>query len=229
MNNDHLPRLMKGILGIFWPGNRIYSQFGEDFIIEKIFRHQKKGFYIDIGCFHPKVASNTYKLYRKGWKGINIDAEKRKIRLFTYFRRRDINLSTIVSDKPDEFLEFIIRKDGSYGSMNKIYESGDSMRCNDFIIEKEPNANINTILNQYCQSTLIDFLNVDVEGADMSILKSINYDKYPIKVICAENHSTSIESMVTSEMYKLLINNNYSLIWWSPPSVIFKRNDYKPA
>ena len=34
------------------------------------------GFYVDVGCFHPKKHSNTYLLYKRGWSGINIDVEK---------------------------------------------------------------------------------------------------------------------------------------------------------
>ena len=45
-----------------------YSQFGEDKILkELILDNFNNGFYVDVGCFHPKKHSNTYLLYKKGW------------------------------------------------------------------------------------------------------------------------------------------------------------------
>ena len=49
-----------------------YSQEGEDIFLRKIF-NKKKGFYVDVGCYHPLDGSNTYLLYKKGWNGINLD------------------------------------------------------------------------------------------------------------------------------------------------------------
>ena len=55
------------------------------------FNKTDSGFYVDIGCHHPKRFSNTYLLYKKGWNGINIDANKLTISLFNIFRARDKN------------------------------------------------------------------------------------------------------------------------------------------
>ena len=57
-----------------------YSQFGEDKILnELISKDFINGFYVDVGCFHPKKHSNTYMLFKRGWYGVNIDMEKDKV------------------------------------------------------------------------------------------------------------------------------------------------------
>ncbi len=33
------------------------------------------GTYIDVGCNHPKRFSNTYALYRAGWRGLAVDLD----------------------------------------------------------------------------------------------------------------------------------------------------------
>ena len=77
-----------------------YSQFGEDKILnEIILKNFTKGFYVDVGCFHPKKHSNTYLLYIKGWSGINIDMEVDKINSFKLARPSDFNILSAVSDK----------------------------------------------------------------------------------------------------------------------------------
>ena len=69
-----------------------YSQFGEDKILSELIpTNFNNGFYVDVGCFHPKKHSNTYMLFKRGWKGINIDMEKDKIETFDLARPLDYN------------------------------------------------------------------------------------------------------------------------------------------
>ena len=69
-----------------------YSQWGEDLYINSFFKNKNKGIYLDIGCFHPVMYSNTCLLYKKGWRGINIDINKTSIDLFNILRPKDINI-----------------------------------------------------------------------------------------------------------------------------------------
>ena len=50
-----------------------YSGGAIDLIVDYHFKNKKKGIYIDVGAFHPFNGSNTYKLFKRGWEGINID------------------------------------------------------------------------------------------------------------------------------------------------------------
>lgn len=69
-----------------------YAQEGEDLLLRRIFEHKHNGFYVDIGAHHPFRFSNTYLLYKRGWRGINVDAMPGSIKLFAKFRPRDVNL-----------------------------------------------------------------------------------------------------------------------------------------
>ena len=73
------------------------SQFNEDLKILKIFK--KKGFYVDIGCYHPVRYNNTYRMFKLGWKGMNIDLNPLSIELFNVARPTDLNICTAVSNK----------------------------------------------------------------------------------------------------------------------------------
>jgi len=53
-----------------------YSHQGQDLIISDLFRNkQQGGLYVDIGCNHLILESNTYKFYKMGGRGIGIDGE----------------------------------------------------------------------------------------------------------------------------------------------------------
>ena len=57
---------------IFFP-KKSYSLFQEDLFIKKYFKSKMKGFFIDVGSYHPLDGNNTQLLYKKGWQGINFD------------------------------------------------------------------------------------------------------------------------------------------------------------
>ena len=79
-----------------------YSYGGIDSLVLNIFKNQKNGFYLDVGCGHPIKNNNTYLLNKKGWNGMNIDLDKDNIDLFNSYIKNDINLTTAVADKEGE-------------------------------------------------------------------------------------------------------------------------------
>ena len=79
-----------------------YADNGEDIIIQGLFNHKKDGYYIDVGCYHPIRASLTHLLYKKGWKGVNIDISEDTINLFNIARPNDKNINIGIADKEGE-------------------------------------------------------------------------------------------------------------------------------
>lgn len=71
--------------GVFRP----YPQFGEDAVLNALFRN-RTGFYVDIGAYHPTPYSNTYALYRCGWKGIVVEPNPNAKPLFRFFWPHDV-------------------------------------------------------------------------------------------------------------------------------------------
>ena len=64
-------------------------------------------------------------------------------------------------------------------------------------------------------------MNIDVEGSDFDVLKSINLKKYKPKIIIIESHLSDISKILSSNIYKHLIKFNYKLRSWSFFSLIF--------
>src|SRR4051812_44497014 len=77
-----------------------WAQEGEDLVLRRFFEGQKKGFYVDVGAHHPHQYSNTFWFYRRGWRGINIDAMPGCMEGFEQHRPGDVNLELAVSDAP---------------------------------------------------------------------------------------------------------------------------------
>ncbi len=73
-----------------------YAQNFEDVLLDRIFRDQPTGFYIDIGAWHPVLDSVTKHFADKGWRGVNVEPVKADFDRFVEARPRDINLNVAV-------------------------------------------------------------------------------------------------------------------------------------
>ncbi len=69
----------------------------------------------------------------------------------------------------------------------------------------------------------ISFLNVDVEGHDLEVLKSNNWELFRPELVCVELHSNSIFDVIESKIFNFMTDVSYELIAWTKPSLIFKR------
>tara|TARA_B100001093_G_scaffold492570_1_gene533822 strand:- start:349 stop:1047 length:699 start_codon:yes stop_codon:yes gene_type:complete len=197
-----------------------YSYGGIDSLILNIFKNKKKGFYLDIGCGHPIKNNNTYLLNKKGWSGINIDLDKENIDLFNSFRKGDFNVTAAVSDKESETELFFYHNKSALNTISKQNADFQSAKVSSII--KTKTQTINKIIeNSPYKDQKIDFLSIDVEGSELAILKNFNFEKYLPKVIVVEYldltskkleiKNINVDNILKSEIYNLIINENYIL------------------
>lgn len=194
-----------------------YSQTGEDILIDFLLSNnktnKKNGFYVDIGAHHPTIMSNTKYFYKKGWHGINIDVMPGSMKKFNKQRKRDINIESAISDTDDEY-DLYIFKDRAINTLSK--ESADESVLNGKKIEKIikiKTKKIGDILAQnILNSTHIDFMSIDVEGFDINVLRSNDWNKYRPTFILIECAQFNIENPGESEIYNYLHELNYRMI-----------------
>ena len=196
-----------------------YSAFGEDIEIKKHFKKNFKGFYVDVGCYHPIHRNNTYVLHKKNWNGINIDTSQFSIELFDHLRPNDLNYNCAISNK-NKFIKLFYQKELSQLSTTKKDQAETVFQGN--IKEKEIQAfTLDEILSRdKYKNSKIDFLDIDVEGADLKVLEGLSFDKFKPELVCVEIHAKEIKK---SDIYNFLIDKNYELLWSGVFSHIFKR------
>ena len=190
----------------------------EDTAILDYFKDKKSGFYVDVGCYHPIHRNNTYLLHKQDWKGINIDVSQFSIDLFNYLRPNDLNYNCAISNK-NETVKIFYQKELSQLSTIENEQAKKVFQGN--IKEKEIQAfTLDKILKKdKFKDTKIDFLNIDVEGADFKVLEGLSFDKFKPELICIEIHDKEIKD---SKVCKFLNDKNYKLIWSGVFSHLFK-------
>ena len=213
-----------------------YSFGGIDNLIQQIFKSQKKGIYIDVGCGHPIKNNNTYLLNKKGWSGINIDLDIDNIELFKIYRPKDLNICAAISDEMKETDLFFYHSRSALNTIDK--KTANYQKAKVTSVKKITTITLNNVLDESIyNSSNIDFLSIDVEGSELSVLKNFNFNKFKPKVIVVEYldlslnkleiKNLSIQNAMNSEIYKLIISKNYTLANMIHSDLVFIYNDFR--
>ena len=202
----------------YFKDRKSYSMDGEDVVISNYFKDKEKGFYIDIGCYHPIHRNNTFLLFKKGWQGMNVDIHDFSIELFNYARPKDLNYNFAVSNK-NEKIKMFFQKELS--QLSTIDQNQAKKVFQGTIKEKEIQSyTLNEILNfSKLNNKKIDLLDIDVEAADLKVLQGLSFEKFKPELICIEIHEKNLKE---NETFKFLKDYNYELIWSGVFSHIFK-------
>ena len=212
-----------------------YSFNAVDLIVDYIFKNNNKGFYIDVGAQHPISNNNTYLLYKKGWKGINIDLDKKNIDLFNIARPNEINLNYAISNKVSEASLYFYHDASPINTLNK--EVSDYQKASIKEIKKIKTKTLNNILQGINFNTQIDYMNIDVEGHEEMVLEGFDIKKYKPSVISIEYLDlkmkklnfkyNSIENLLNSKIYNYLTKNDYFFVNWLHGDLIFIHKDFR--
>ena len=205
------------------------SQFGEEEILEKLFKKNFKGTYLDIGCFHPTKFNNTNKMYQAGWTGINIDLNPFTIDLFKFARPRDINICAALSNKKKKTKLFYHHDLSSQNtlSQNHVKWMEGHFKLKNLSVKNIKTQKLEDILNNHSIKK-IDFLNIDIEGIEYEVISSINLNKFEVQVICIEMLGyNKIQKNNKKKIIKYLKKNNFKKVTKIRENYIFKKSHSK--
>jgi len=207
-----------------------YSNWGLDMLADDFFKKKKYGVYIDIGCHQPFLNNNTYRLYKRGWTGINIDLDFNSIDLFNIFRKKDFNINAAVSSKNEETDLYFFHNRSAINTLSK--ESGVKAKE----IRKIKTLTLNDIIeNSPFKDKKINYLSIDVEGHEISVLNGFDLNKYKpelviiefIDINIKEYYLNKIDNILSSDIYNFMKKHDYKLINWVHDDLIFVPNNIK--
>lgn len=197
---------------------RTNSQAGEDSIIAYIIAVLgipfKECSYIDLGANHPKEMSNTYFFYSQGARGVLVEANPALIPKLKFYRNEDIILNKCIDSQSGILKEFNVLNIDGLSSSDK--------NSTDEVILKNKNSKVvdvvtvetitvNEILESYFSTAPI-ILSIDVEGKEMDVLNSIDWDIYRPLIIVIEMipYSTTLTvGIKNEEIIKFMMQHDY--------------------
>ena len=190
-----------------------YAQNGEDVVLARAFDPDHTGFYIDIGASDPVVDSVTKHFYDRGWNGINVEPASLVASELRTARPRDLTLELAI---------------GSQSGKQLFYELPREMTgCSTFsesLAERYRGEGYEVIAHEVSLKTLaqlceehtagrsIDFLKVDVEGAEAEVLAGADFSRFRPRIVLVEATlpGTSVATYDTWE--GLLLRAGYEFV-----------------
>ena len=208
-----LRRDRPSVVDLAWAQPRSFSQFGEDRFLLRYFDGQASGFYVDVGAFHPFHASNTYLLYKRGWRGINIEPSPDGFAVLQHYRPRDVTLPIAIASVEGK-AQFSLA--GSFAGIDGEQHLWREMPAERITVETQTLACV--IADHLLPGHAIDLLDVDCEGHDLVVLRSNNWERYRPQLVLAEAHSETAGKQIT----QFLEATGYSLYTRLDLTLIFE-------
>ena len=229
-NNFHV---LRGILrqkiwncekSFFWNEN-FFSQSGQDRILKNhFFTNKKKGFFVEIGAYDGINGSNCYHFEKfLNWDGIAIEPSIIQFEKLKKNRKCKV-LNKAISDvtKDVKFIEVTEGLTQMSGINDNYFKRNlDIISNNEISKTKTLNLKTTTFDEIVPQNTNIDYLSIDIEGGELSLLKSINFDIFTIKVISVENNTPKDQNF--KSFFK---NKNFSYFDRFGQDEIFYNNNF---
>jgi FkbM family methyltransferase len=194
--------------------NLAYSQDGEDMILRRIFERQQSGFYVDVGAHHPFRFSNTCYFYRRGWRGINIDPNPDAIAAFRRDRPSDINVCVGISDTVGS-LSFHFFNEPALNTFDADLAAERARSPGYRLVETRsvPVRRLDDLLAEFLPSgRSIDFLSIDVEGLDLSVLRSNDWSRFRPCILLVEAHERAVLAIESDPINLFAVDAGYRLI-----------------
>jgi len=163
-----------------------YAQRFEDLYLLRCFGAQREGFYIDIGAGHPVHDNVSFAFYLKGWHGITVEPNPALARLTQAVRPRDHGYQVLVGEAPGQATFYLVEDFHGLSTMNEAHAHAARTEFGkDFEALTLPVTTLRALCEQHAPAA-IDFLKVDVEGAEKEVLLGGDWQRFRPKAVVVE-------------------------------------------
>ena len=195
------------------PRPRFTAQFGEDLVIYDFFQNSPPGFFVEAGAYDGEFVSNTWLLESLGWNGLLVEPHPRMAEACRQNRPCSIVKEVALGPaNASGTVDFTCADSPEGGAVLSFLEaeSDHIERCleENCTLTKVsvPYTSLTTLLEPITDS--LEFLSLDVEGGELSILKGLDFHQFAPRMIVVEQQGRD----TADELRNYLFERNYRLL-----------------
>jgi FkbM family methyltransferase len=197
--------------------NKIYDpkylgQAQQDKWVLEVSNFKKDGYFVDLGAYDGFSYNSTYILEKKfGWNGICIEANAKNYKKMVHKYKRNCICVNGCIDYAEHDVQFINSGPIS-GIVGKDTDNNYEVRKSRLESSKPTSVRTSTlekVLEEKGAPDIIDYLNVDIEGAEARVLSSFPFNKYKFLTITIERPSEDLHRILTDNGYVFVKRSFY--------------------
>lgn len=185
-----------------------YAQHLEDYHLTLAFAGQSEGFYIDVGAGHPVADNVSCWFYLQGWRGLVIEPQADLAALYAHVRPRDLVFAGLVGAEDGETDFHVVDRLHGFSTMRADVAG---LSGAGFATRRLPIATLAQLARAH-DLPKVDFLKIDVEGAEIDVLAGIDWSRLRPRIILLEAVAPGSMAPSHEEWEPLLLAQDYEFV-----------------
>jgi FkbM family methyltransferase len=182
--NEQIKKDLKASLDI--RGHQSYrSEMGQDEWVMQKTGNKRDGFFVDCGAAHPYIISNTWRLEQElGWSGILVEPNDLFWALLEEHRKATLVKKAVSNERGTLKMRRETLGSSLLKNSDRFNPTGNSE-----LVDVECDLLVN-ILDELNAPKVIDYLNLDIPGAELDVISSFDFDKYDVRLITVKDNQS---------------------------------------
>ena len=182
------------------------SQHGEDVLLAQFFEFKRSGYFVEVGAFDGVELSNSYFFEALGWDGCLIEPNPHFFKAYAAKRPYSVHVNAAVLAGQQNVTQFTTVLDEpalSYSKTSLAHKSRVKKVDSKIELIEVACVKLSEVLREIKQP--IDFISIDVEGAELSVLQTLDFKQNSPSVFIIEDNSGGSDKSVSD----FLSNNGF--------------------
>jgi FkbM family methyltransferase len=162
-----------------------YAQNLEDYHLDLVFAGQPAGTYVDVGGGHPVADNVSFWFYLKGWRGLVVEPQQGLADIYAGVRPRDHVVCCLAGREEGEAEFHVVDTLHGFSSMLRAHAEGAGQFGAGFKTTRKPVRRLGALIAE-AGLEAIDFLKIDVEGAEADVLAGMDFARWRPRLVLVE-------------------------------------------
>jgi FkbM family methyltransferase len=190
-----------------------YAQNLEDYHLDLVFAGQDDGTYVDVGGGHPVADNVSLWFYLKGWRGLIVEPQRALADVYAHVRPRD-HTACCLAGRADGEAEFhVVDKLHGFSTTVREHAAGAERFGAGFTTTRLPVRTLSALIDE-AKLDRIDFLKIDVEGAEAEVLAGIDFARHRSRIVLVEAVAPGSMEAAWDAWEPLLTANGYRFVFF---------------
>ena len=190
-----------------------YAQNLEDYHLNLVLGDVTSGTYVDVGGGHPVADNVSFYFYLKGWRGLVVEPQSVLAAPYAGIRPRD-HVVSCLAGRSDGTIDFHV-VEGLHGLSSAVKANADSAKQYgaSYRTERREVKRLSRLIDE-AGLTTIDFLKIDVEGAEPDVLAGLDLKRHRPKVILVEAVNPNVTDGDWAKWEPTLTGAGYNFVFF---------------